>query len=484
MAANVPYIGSRMSLISKAEIRYEGFLHEIDTANTTVTLRTVRSFGTEKRRSDKVIPPKDEVFQYIIFRGSDIKDISVCDTPFTDPAIVQSGPPAAGSVNQVPSPVVGGTSPVSGNFSSFGMPGPASQAKPAHPPAAPSPQLFREQAPSMEQASIQDGARNQQAQQPERQSRQDDYRAQTAPRQNRQQNPRDTFQRGAEYRRGDDRRGDDRRAYNDFYDRGNDYYRGQGQQQQQQQHPPPPLMRNQQWNTGRNYSFMAGGGGQNPPRRSPQYPAPRNEQRNSGATTERINLNIHEEFDIDDANKKFDKSEFIKEQSTLNAEDTTGDVRELTEVEDGEVTENAEDAAKFYDKTKSFFDNISCEALEKRTSRLTLAEEKKLNVQTFGVSTASRNNQARYNNYNAPRNYYNNQQRRGGNYYGGYGGYPSGGSFNYQRRPQQGSAGAGGNYSRAAGSNNYYTNNYNPQNRRGAGPGGNQRNNQSVSVEA
>ena len=39
MANSVPYIGSRMSLVSKAEIRYEGFLHEIDTQNTTVTLK-------------------------------------------------------------------------------------------------------------------------------------------------------------------------------------------------------------------------------------------------------------------------------------------------------------------------------------------------------------------------------------------------------------------------------------------------------------
>merc|ERR1712156_167518 len=95
----VPYLGSKISLISKSEIRYEGILYTIDTKDSTVALSKVQSFGTEDRPTDRPVAPRDEIYEYIIFRGTDIKDIRVCQPPKpndilerglpNDPAIVE-----------------------------------------------------------------------------------------------------------------------------------------------------------------------------------------------------------------------------------------------------------------------------------------------------------------------------------------------------------------------------------------------------------
>ncbi|XP_061544348.1 protein LSM14 homolog B-like [Phycodurus eques] len=91
-----PYVGSKISLISKAQIRYEGILSSVDTDKSTVALAKVKSYGTEDRHTYSPVPPKEEMYEYIIFRGSDIKDITVSEPtkPFhglpRDPAIVLS----------------------------------------------------------------------------------------------------------------------------------------------------------------------------------------------------------------------------------------------------------------------------------------------------------------------------------------------------------------------------------------------------------
>ncbi|KAI5203724.1 hypothetical protein AUEXF2481DRAFT_26086 [Aureobasidium subglaciale EXF-2481] len=77
------FIGSCISLISKSDIKYVGTLHEINSENSTVALENVKSFGTEGRRGnpDDEIPPNDQIYDYIVFRGSDVKDLTIVEPP-------------------------------------------------------------------------------------------------------------------------------------------------------------------------------------------------------------------------------------------------------------------------------------------------------------------------------------------------------------------------------------------------------------------
>ena len=58
-----------------------GTLHEINSESSTVALEQVKSFGTEGRDPENEIPPSDNVYEYIVFRGSDVKDLRIEKEP-------------------------------------------------------------------------------------------------------------------------------------------------------------------------------------------------------------------------------------------------------------------------------------------------------------------------------------------------------------------------------------------------------------------
>lgn len=56
----------------------------------------VKSYGTEDRKAPNKVPERNEIYEYIVFRGSDIDDLHVAACPKSnqsqvaeDPAIVQ-----------------------------------------------------------------------------------------------------------------------------------------------------------------------------------------------------------------------------------------------------------------------------------------------------------------------------------------------------------------------------------------------------------
>lgn len=419
MSTGVPYLGSKISLISKSEIRYEGILYTIDTKESTVALAKVRSYGTEDRPTDRPVAPRDETYEYIIFRGADIKDIRVCQPPKpqptlegglpNDPAIVQhsGGPPLgpfAGQAGQAGAPGAPFTSqankpPTPGaNYGPIGSTSGAGSGTAFS--AAPGSAVANNQNGSPVMDMLRDGQRS----------------GQSSPTQ-RERRPSSRTSGGQQNGRGGRGRG---------MFRGRGGYRGGGQ----------PNFRG---------GVQGIRGGFQPGRPS---------------ANKKEALKFDKDYDFEEANKEFSEVLSKLQKSTLEEDGNVANEEVLNdhpiEVEEGEIADdngerktpstdahqssasNDEPAPVYYDKAKSFFDTISCEAVERSKGKVNKPDwkaEKKLNRETFGVA----GNVGRRNFFPSDRG---NMRGRGGygggfnNYRGGYGG---GGGF-------RGGYGQGGGY--------------------------------------
>jgi protein LSM14 len=111
-------------------------------------------------------------------------------------------------------------------------------------------------------------------------------------------------------------------------------------------------------------------------------------------------LKFDKEFDFEKGFEEF--SEMEKQLTRLKLDGNSSDVQpgeedkpETNANNDGSTNgeKDGVDSDHFYDKTKSFFDTISCEALEREkgnVQRIDWKAERKLNSETFGVSLSYR----------------------------------------------------------------------------------------------
>ncbi|KAI9490727.1 Scd6-like Sm domain-containing protein [Zychaea mexicana] len=444
------FIGSKISLTSNSDIRYEGTLHSLNTEESTVALEQVRSFGTEGRRGnpEEEIPPSENVFEFVVFRGSDIKDLKIFEPPAkaappppppanvpSDPAIMSSvmkgyganaamnpymmppypamqqqqhpqqywgspmygmPPPMGGAINpamqqqqqqQQQQPPLG-SAPLS-NRTMPGMPAEQTSAAPVGPPSAHNAAIAaaREDQPGI-------------AEKPKKEvepKNAEHVSTETAV-----------------------------KALEESLDNLEIVKDEKGLEDDQRAHHQQNRQRRYNNNNNNNYGNTGRGGGA----RRHDYNNTNNNTNNNNAAKQPIEI-PKSDFDFESSNAKFKKEELAKAVTKKTVEEEEQQSVE-DQQEDEEVVIPPSDES-FYDKDKSFFDNISCESKERSEQdqngidrRAKFQEERKLNLETFGEASVDR---PRYRGFR------------------GRGGYRGRGSGGYQR-------GGGGRYGGFRGNNN------------------------------
>ncbi|XP_055530615.1 protein LSM14 homolog B-A isoform X2 [Wyeomyia smithii] len=489
MSCPMPEIGSCISLISKADIRYEGLLFTVDPDRCTIALARVKSYGTEDRETQFPIAPQNQCYDYILFRGSDIKDIRVINNnPVpNDPAIMQMHLPPQQQLppmqNKLGQP---GFQPQPGFMMPQMGPGPMSGPPPGHQPLAQPYGSFgginnlgdligggggtggsRSTTPSnllsRKSPTVDMGVQTNQQQQQQNQSGAQQNNSRDANRSggdggnmdrtNNQRN-RNNNQRNNNMQR--ERRDSAKNDGGQMKDGFNKNLQRQGNQNNQNRGWNNNRGNNQnQSNNMRGRPRGRGGipqGTNNNNRRKSatstsdsnnKKPAingivnskkPNNNQKQQGLNRGKNLLKFENDYDFEQANNKFEelRSQLSKlkvgdevKPEQLNSETTDKKDDSGNETGAGEH-EQEEDEVVCYDKAKSFFDTISCEAIERakgKQQRTDWRQERKLNTETFGVGSTRRggyNRRGGYynrgpNNYRGNNQYRNNYRGRSGN---------------------------------------------------------------------
>ncbi|CAG8598104.1 15543_t:CDS:2 [Dentiscutata erythropus] len=412
--SGVGYIGSKISLISRSDIRYVGILHSINSADSTVALEQVRSYGTEGRRGNPAeeIPPSDNVFEYIVFRGSDVKDLHVCEAP----AQQQSMPP------QVPNDpaILGTTAPRPPNFQGFAPPPPLGVQPPPNFPGASLNPFYLQQVASFQQQ--QQFWQQPQVPQPQQLNNITESLAKEAEQPKSQQQK----EHGTPDKVEDHKTEKKASVPKNFVKTGSSS-RSSAQtansRNESALEAPSTAMavenlakkvselsitvkevNGERQVMGNNRSFpsnnrLPGMGGHlvQPARRG------RGNRRNYNQSYDRNRIPVPQsDFDFESSNAKFNKDELVKEvvkkiipNHDLKEENCADGIELGPEEEEDDVV--IPPAESYYDKAKSFFDNISCETKERMEQqgpdgrglsvaerRQKQSEERRLNLETFG----------------------------------------------------------------------------------------------------